>query len=77
MIKIIFKINISGALQYKATTAARISVACFLLHNMCIERRLPLPREIVEDVNVEEEEDADGEVNENGQHIRNLIVNTF
>ncbi|KAG7156852.1 nuclease HARBI1-like 20, partial [Homarus americanus] len=38
-----------GSLQYDPSKCAKIVNACFLLHNYCLMRRVPLPHDIVDD----------------------------
>ncbi|XP_047468574.1 putative nuclease HARBI1 [Penaeus chinensis] len=43
-----------GTLQYDPVKCSKIAIACLLLHNYCVKRRIPVPQEIVEN---------DGEMN--------------
>ncbi|KAG7155456.1 nuclease HARBI1-like 22 [Homarus americanus] len=38
-----------GSLQYDPSKCAKIVNACFLLHNYCLMRRVPLPHDMVDD----------------------------
>lgn len=40
-----------GALQYLPVKCAKITIACLLLHNYCVQLRIPVP---AEDIEVEE-----------------------
>lgn len=39
-----------GALQYNPTKCAKIIIACMVLHNLCVKRRVPL-EEVMEEHN--------------------------
>ncbi|XP_042210294.1 putative nuclease HARBI1 [Homarus americanus] len=65
-----------GSLQYDPSKCAKIVNACFLLHNYCLMRRVPLPHDMVDD---------DGEIDNpaeavagTGQAVRaNVVHNWF
>lgn len=63
-----------GNLQYNPIKCAKITMACLLLHNYCIKRRIPNPEEIVPDevqINIREQADDRGQ----GRATRTQIVN--
>jgi len=65
-----------GELQYKPVKCAKIVIACFLLHNYCINRNIPNPQN---DINLQEahEDNPGGPGVAIGDNIRNEIVQNF
>lgn len=73
-----------GTLQYEPRKCSKIAAACMLLHNRCINRRLPVPEVLEEELEEEDnvhhadvEEDPQPGILANGQHKRNEIVTNF
>ncbi|XP_069165794.1 putative nuclease HARBI1 [Procambarus clarkii] len=64
-----------GSLQYEPDKCAKISVACMLLHNYCIEQRIPL-EEIIDDDFIMNE-NVEGGAHENGHTQRREVVRNF
>ncbi|XP_064120441.1 putative nuclease HARBI1 [Macrobrachium nipponense] len=50
--------NSGGSLQYKPKKCAKIAAACMLLHNRCVQQRIPAP-ELLEEEEQEDEGDHD------------------
>ncbi|XP_069489036.1 putative nuclease HARBI1 [Ambystoma mexicanum] len=49
-----------GALLYRTEKVAKITMACVILHNMCVRRNVPLPPDIDMHGPGEDDEDGDG-----------------
>ena len=65
-----------GSLQYHPEKCAHIAIACMKLHNICIQRRIPLNQPIVDDDDPEDEEYR-GDVVNGLARRRALIENVF
>lgn len=69
-----------GSLQYIPQKCAKIIVACLLLHNYCVKRRIPNPEML--DPDDDDDDDADdppvaGHLNATGQDARLEVVENF
>lgn len=42
-----------GNLQYSPVKCAKITVACMVLHNRCVKRRIPLPEDFLDEEYIE------------------------
>ena len=68
-----------GTLQYGPIKSAHIAVACMLLHNNCIQRRVPLDEPLlhVGDLHHGEEEDQEEDMQAGMARRRAFIENVF
>lgn len=69
-----------GALQYIPATCAKITIACILLHNYCIKRRIPVPLDDPpehEDPMIADPAPQAAGGRGRGLQIRNNIINQF
>lgn len=57
-------------LHYKPDVASRIVNACVVLHNMCIEEKVPMPPAEEIDYNIDLEINVNNDINENAQQNR-------
>ena len=67
-----------GALQYSPVKCACVAISCFLLHNRCIDRNVPLPEDDVFNILQEERiqiEEAEIVEREAGRETRTTMVN--
>ena len=71
-----------GSLQYTPAKAAKITVACMLLHNRCIDRNIPMPDDLVEEENlmidaIPQQGVTAGQMRLEGRARRNNIVQQY
>ena len=63
-----------GCLVYSPERCIQIIVACFILHNICIDHNIPLEQQEDEQVEEQDEEIYDGEAEQAGVEVRNALI---
>lgn len=69
-----------GSLQYSPTKCANITIACFLLHNYCVKRRVPVPVDDDEEGPLDQDDDqahVQAGVGGRGRDVRNDLINNW
>ena len=66
-----------GSLQYTPIKCAKITIACLLLHNICVKRRIPLQDYRNEEPMVADHPPAAGQQRGRATDIRLALINQF